>query len=518
MADFVLQARDKGLFDAITDCGAGGFSSAIGELGRGCGARVELKNAPLKYAGLSPWEIWLSESQERMVMAVPADRMKALVELAKIEDVPVAVLGQFTNSGRLVVAWKNKVVCKLSMRFLHDGVPRPTKRAVWHRKATSGPSSISRPAARTPFASQHYISSQGEKLRHIILSLLASPDISSKEAVIRQYDHEVQGTSILKPLAGVENDGPGDAAVIRPRPDSYRGIAVACGICPYYTSHDPYWMAVLSIDEALRNLTCAGADIARAALLDNFCWGNPDNPKLLGELVRAAKGCHDAALAYRVPFISGKDSLYNEYRLKSARTISIPGTLLVSAIAPLTDIRQTTSTFFKRDGDLIYLIGKTRSNELAGSKYELIVNRLGETFAPHNDITVPTVNPHLSRRIMYAIHRAIKEGVVFSCHDCSEGGIAVALAEMCIGGRIGADILLEPSTSREWLFSESGGRFIIEVKPSVQYKFEKHFSVLPLILLGKVKKNKELKIRSASSTEAIKVERLCKAWKETIKW
>ncbi|MDD5573768.1 MAG: phosphoribosylformylglycinamidine synthase subunit PurS, partial [Candidatus Omnitrophica bacterium] len=320
MLDALLKARDEGLYCAITDCGAGGLSSAVGEMGADGGVRVDLERVPLKYHGLSYTEIWISEAQERMVLAVPKDRAEKLIELFRRQDVEATVIGEFTDTGRLELFYEGHKVCDLEMSFLHDGLPRITKKAVW---------AAPRVARRLPRPKKD--------LTRILLGLLSMPNIASKEWVIRQYDHEVQGGTVIKPLVGAANDGPSDACVIKPRFDSLRGFAVSNGINFKYGDLDPYWMAAGCIDEALRQLIAVGGSLKEVAILDNFCWGNPDKPDRLGALVRAAYGCRDAAMAFGVPFISGKDSFYNEFRHHN-RTIAIPGTLLISAIGVIDDV------------------------------------------------------------------------------------------------------------------------------------------------------------------------------------
>ena len=300
LLDVILQARDADLYHAITDCGAGGFSSAVGEMGADLGACVDLDKAPLKYAGLSHTEIWISESQERMILAVPAENWERLHRLCAGEDVEATVIGRFEPTGRLRLRYEGQEVGDLAMRFLHDGRPEVV------RKATC--------SVRTGSVSD----GQGQAVAHAsgsetLRKILSAPNVCSKEWIVRQYDHEVQGGSVIKPLVGAADDGPGDAAVVAPVLGSWNGFAVGCGLNPRLGDLDAYQMAAHAIDEAVRNVVTVGADPARIALLDNFCWGNTDRPEVLGSLVRAAEACRDVAVAYRMPFISGKDSLKNEY-------------------------------------------------------------------------------------------------------------------------------------------------------------------------------------------------------------
>jgi phosphoribosylformylglycinamidine synthase len=321
-----LHARDQGLYSAITDCGAGGFSSAVGEMGAELGAHVQLERAPLKYEGLSYTEIWISESQERMILAVPPRNWPQLEALCKAEGVEAAVVGTFEQTGRLKLSYHGEQVGDLSMEFLHDGRPAALRIA----------------ECRLPIAdlqnSARVIQSSIGNPQSAILAILSSYTVCSKEWVIRQYDHEVQGGSVVKPLTGVANDGPSDAAVVNPVLGSWKGLAIANGINPLYGEIDPYWMAANAIDEAVRNAVAVGADPKRIAILDNFCWGNVSDPAVLGSLVRAAEACRDVAIAFGTPFISGKDSLNNEFR-STERRISIPGTLLISAMGHVHDVR-----------------------------------------------------------------------------------------------------------------------------------------------------------------------------------
>ncbi|MFC2071949.1 phosphoribosylformylglycinamidine synthase subunit PurL [Chloroflexota bacterium] len=347
LIDILLQARDRGLYCRITDCGGGGLSSAVGEMAAETGVRVYLDKVPLKYAGLSYSEIWVSESQERMVLAVPPDCVEELMNLFASEDVEAAAIGEFTSDRRLQLFYHGSLVCDMSMEFLHRGRPQVQREAVWEQTRYAEPD----------FASPLDL---GETL----LAILGSWNVCSKEWVIRQYDHEVQGGSILKPLVGKNNDGPGDAAIIRPVLDSEMGVIVANGINPKYGEIDPYWMAASAIDEALRQIVAVGGNLGKVALLDNFSWGNTDRPDMLGALVRAAQACYDMAVIYGTPFISGKDSLYNEFGFEG-ETISIPHTLLISAVSVMEDVSCAVSMDFKRTGDLVYIVGTTQ-NELGG--------------------------------------------------------------------------------------------------------------------------------------------------------
>lgn len=422
VTDVIIQARDRQLYSAITDCGAGGFSSAIGEMGAETGVHVELEKAPLKYQGLAPWEIWLSEAQERMVLAVPPEKLDELLEICAIDEVEASIIGTFSADHRLVVTHHGQIVADIDMSFLHDGRPDRSMEALWIRNEEIN-EIVPEQAPRSQYTS-------------MLLSLLCHPTIASKESIVRRYDHEVQGATVLKPLVGRSGNGPGDAAVLQPilEKQSSGGIILSNGINPLYGKIDPYHMALNAVDEALRNLVAVGGDIERAALLDNFCWGNPSDPLQLGTLVRAVRGCYDAAIGYGTPFISGKDSLNNEYRSGGER-LPVISTLLISAVGVIDEAAQTIDMSLKQPGNLLYQIGITR-NELAGSHYAELMG-MTESFPA---TTVPHVDLESAGTTMKALGAAIRVGLVQACHDLSEGGLAVAAAEMSLAGLLGMTI------------------------------------------------------------------------------
>ncbi len=495
LLDVILEARDRELYSAITDCGAGGFSSAVGEMGEHLGALVHLDQAPLKYDGLSYTEIWISEAQERMILAVPPKNWEVLRMLCQSEDVEATVLGTFQPTGRLNLFYQSQQVADLDMNFLHNGRPPVV------RKATSVvPASVK--SGATP---------QAENYGEVLKKILGSLNVCSKEWIIRQYDHEVQGGSVVKPLVGVVNDGPGDAAVMLPRLGSWQGLAVGCGINPHYGDLDPYQMAALAIDEAVRNVVAVGADPSRIALLDNFCWGNTDRPEVLGSLVRAAEACRDVALAYNMPFVSGKDSLNNEFHAQS-KHIAIPPTLLISALGIVPDVRQCVTMDLKEAGNTLVLIGQTEP-ELGGSHFHLVSGQQGGE--------VPTIDLATAPQIFQKVHAAIRAGLVRSCHDLSEGGLAVALAEMAFAGNIGADITSLPNLpDHQALFSEAPTRFLLEVTPDKLLVLADHFAGLPVTNLGKTCKEPRLRIAGASGEWLIwaTLEQLKEAWQKPLRF
>jgi phosphoribosylformylglycinamidine synthase len=506
LLDVLLQARDAGLYDAVTDCGAGGFSSAVGEMGEKLGAAVHLERAPLKYAGLSYTEIWISESQERMILAVPPQKWDELRRLCDSEDVEATALGTFEETGQLRLFYHGEQVADLAMKFLHDGRPDVVRKATWRASrrepdVNAAPTSGSRPDARPA------------NFNDVLRTILGSLNVCSKEWIIRQYDHEVQGGSVIKPLVGVRDDGPGDAAVVVPVLGSTLGLAVGCGINPHYGDLDPYRMAAAAIDEAVRNVVAVGADPSHVALLDNFCWGNTDRPEVLGSLVRAAEACRDVALAYMMPFVSGKDSLKNEYT-SHGRHIVIPPTLLISALGRVPDVRRCVTMDLKEPGNHLFLVGVTKK-EMGGSHYNLACG-LAAGDVPHVDL-------ELAPRVFRALHAAMHRGLIRSCHDLSEGGLATALAEMAFAGGIGADVTeLRGGTQPDEvaLFSESTTRFVIETTPANAAAVREVFAGLPLTELGRTVKEPRLRIVGANGEWIVwsNLSELKEAWQKPLRW
>ncbi|MDD5675665.1 MAG: AIR synthase-related protein, partial [Chitinivibrionales bacterium] len=506
MTDFLLSARDRGLYSSITDNGAGGLSSSIGEMARDTnGAEVHLERAPLKYHGLQPWEIFVSEAQERMTLAVPPHLVKPFCELARKFNVEATDLGLFTDSGNLNVLFNGRTIASLSMDFLHDGLPRLQLTARWQTPAA--------PAAGA--LNSHDVKAD-------ILALLGRLNICSKEYVVRQYDHEVQGGSVVKPLCGARSDGPSDAAVFCPELGELKGLVVSHGIAPRYSDLDAAAMAQCALDEAVRNAVCAGADPASMAALDNFCWcdpvaspENPDGEHKLAQLVRAAAALHDLCIAYGIPLISGKDSMKNDYRIGSI-TISIPPTLLVSLLATMPDARRALTMDFKKSGNRIYLIGIT-ARHLGASEYAQHL-QIKETSVPR------LLDAALTRQCYQALYKAAQGGLVRACHDCSDGGLAIALTEMCFSGEVGAEISCGAAptagslTDTEILFSETPGRIIAEVEPDHEAAFIALFKDLPCRLIGATAAGETITIRGCAKTELASFSRIDAkaAWKRTL--
>lgn len=452
MADFLLEARDLGLYKGITDNGAGGLSSSLGEMAEESGGiRIDLDACPLKYSGLSAWEILVSESQERMSLSADPARIDELLALAARRDVEAAVVGLFTDTENVEVLSGGKTVALLPLSFLHHGLPVMHLEAEW--TPPDRPASAGLPE---------------EPLRDMLLAVLADPNVRSGETLIRQYDHEVQGGSVQKPFVGVEADGPSDGAVLRITPAGKRGLTVTCGICPRYGDLDTYHMAACAVDEAFRAHIALGGRIDFAAALDNFCWPDPvqsdrvtDGRYKLAQLVRSCRGLKDACIAYGLPLISGKDSMKNDAVAGDLR-ISVRPTLLVSLMGVIDDVAASVSSDFKAGGDLVYLLGPSRG-ELGGSALERVMNR------PLSGC--PEVHFDEALRLYRALSGCIRDGLIRSCHDLSEGGLAVSAAESCLGGRLGARIDLDAAplpegftlTAAELLFCESPSRFLVSL-------------------------------------------------------
>lgn len=439
----------KHLYRSITDCGAGGLSSAIGEMAEGVGADVELAHAPLKYPGLAPWEIWLSEAQERMVLAVEPQRCAELQSLCTLHGVEYVDLGFFTGNNQLTVRYNNAAVLQLDTHFLHNGRPQ--------RQMTA---SMPTPRRNTPPSAPQWLTCQSPT--DVLLALLGHPNIASKASIIHRYDHEIRGATMVRPLVGAVGDAHGDGVVLAEPTDEF-GLAIGIGVNPWYGILDAERMALAAVDEALRNVVAVGADPDNTALLDNFSWGNPQRATTLGDLVAAVDGCCQGALAFNAPFVSGKDSLNNEYTGTDGNRHSVPPTLVITAIAHVPQAEGTVTSDLKQAGNVLLLTGTT-SPEFGASHASMVCRQPIKTSG-----VVPEFDASAQQRYRQ-LHQAILQGLVVACHDCSEGGVAVTIAEMCIGGRFGAQMnllsQLEPATDLcTLLFSESLGRHIVEVEP-----------------------------------------------------
>lgn len=484
----ILQLRDERLGSAITDLGGGGLSSAAGEMAHSAnsGVKIALDTVPLKHPGMEPWEIWISESQERMLLAIPEENLKRSLEIFEDEGVGATPIGRFTEGNTLKIEFNGERVAELNLEFLFEGVPKVEREAKWEKKL------FPKPDFEMP-----------QDLTEDLLGILSSSNVASKEEVIRTYDHEVKAISIIKPLQGINNDAPGDAAVIKPIHDSWKGAVISNGLNPEYGKIDPYFMAASAIDEAIRNNVAVGG--RRISLLDNFCWGNPEKQENMAGLVRAAVACYDIAKGFKTPFISGKDSLYNE-----SPSGPVTPTLLISAIGIIPDVRCAVTMDIKKPDSAIYIIGET-FDELGGSHYYKIRGFLGNS--------VPKVHPKTAKGSMDLLTLAMDRGIVSSCHDLSEGGLSVAAAEMALGGDIGVELALEkiPISGKiredHILFSESNSRFLVEVQEDYAEDFEKLMKGIVFARAGSTTKEKELKITSKGrSLISRDIESIKRAW------
>jgi phosphoribosylformylglycinamidine synthase II len=507
MFDFLLEARDQGLYSAITDNGAGGLSSSVGEMARDCnGCELDLETAPLKYAGLQPWEILLSEAQERMTLAVPPGHLDALLALAARRGVEATILGRFTGSGKFHVRYHGQTVAYLDMDFLHNGLPQ------MHLNATWRPQELREPHLPEP-----------TDYAETLCAMLGRLNICSKEAWVRQYDHEVQGMSVVKPFVGSQNDGPSDAAVLRPLLDSHLGVVVANGICPRYGDVDTYHMVACAVDEAVRNVIAVGGRLGRIAGLDNFCWPdpipsptNPDAEHKLAQLVRANQALYDYCRAYDLPCISGKDSMKNDYRVGDTK-ISIPPTVLFSVLGVIDDVTAVVTMDAKRPGDVVYVLGATH-DELGGSEYYALLGHLGNS--------VPRVDAAAARRLYEALSVGMAQGLVASCHDCSDGGLGIALAETAFAGGLGMDVDLRlvpgAGALRDdvTLFSETQSRFVVTVQAKHVAAFEAILHGLSWAAVGHVTAPHAFRVVGRSGTLIIEagLDRLKAAWQKPLDW
>ena len=505
MFDFLLMARDEGLYTSITDNGAGGLSSSVGEMARDTnGATLCLDLAPLKYPGLDPWEILVSEAQERMTVSVPPVNVDRFMELSEKMDVESTDLGEFNDSGFFRLEYRGRVVGCLSMEFLHEGVPQMVLDAKWNPPRPAEPAVDISPDPGG-----------------VLLELLGRLNICSKESIVRRYDHEVQGGSVVKPLTGARDDGPSDAAVVRPILDSFEGVVVSNGIIPRYSDIDTYAMAANSVDEAFRNYIAVGGDPGHAAALDNFCWCDPvqsektpDGAYKLAQLVRANRGLYDAVTAYGIPLISGKDSMKNDYIMGDVK-ISIPPTLLVSVIGKMDDVRRSVTMDLKAADNFLYILGDT-ADEAGGSEYYAHLGYVGSK--------IPVVDFLEARDRYERYHKALGRGLVRACHDCSDGGLAVALAEMAFAGDVGlrVDLGLVPVsgelTENIVLFSETASRLLVEVAPGRSREFEEVMGDTAWARIGQCSEDRRLVINSGErEVLALSLEEMKGAWKGTLR-
>ncbi|MEZ5359791.1 MAG: phosphoribosylformylglycinamidine synthase subunit PurL [Candidatus Zixiibacteriota bacterium] len=494
--DALADIRDERLFHAITDCGGGGLSSAIGEMGNPGGAFVDLSCIPKKYPLPFISDFWISESQERMIIAVPPENVKRVFELCKRHDVEVADIGEFTDNGRLVINFGEKQVADMDMDFLHNGCPKR------EFKLTNPPK---------PKVEEKFIEPPtGQKLVEMIHLTNSELNACSKENVARVYDHEVQARTVVKPFMGKLQRNPSDGAALKPIYDSPKGVIVANGINVRYGIEDPRKMARSVVDEAVRQIVAMGGSPEKIAILDNFSMPSPEIDKTVLDLHYAIVGLCEAAQYYQTPIISGKDSFYNQYNTGDGTLICVPPTLLVSSICVVDDVAELVTSCLSKTGSRVYLLGKTKE-ELEMSSYFVQTKQSGSA--------IPDPDLELNLKIYKAMHTAINQGLVLSAHDCSDGGLGTALSELVIGGEFGLEIDLakvpyDGRTRNDFiLFSESNGRIVVEVEEKDAANFEGIFKGLPCAQIGVVTAENRLKLTNGTENlVSIPGDELYAAW------
>ncbi len=502
--EFLMEARDLGLYRCITDNGAGGISCSFGEMGKySGGCDCELRDAPLKYEGLQPWEILVSEAQERMTLAVPPECREAFEQLAKRRDVEVAFMGRFNDSGYFTVRYDGQVVASLDMDFLYEtGCPTLVMPGVWKKPAIPAP----KVEARADYSGT-------------LKKLMGDLNLCSREYKSRIYDGEVKGLSVVKPYVGVGADIPSDATVMRIHYGSDRGAVLAEGINPWFSDIDTYDMTASVIDEAVRRVIAVGGALDRIAILDNFCWPDPvesaktpDGAYKMAQLVRSNKALYDYTTLYKVPAVSGKDSCKND-STRGGKKISIPPTLLISSIGQIDDVRKAVTAPFKAAGDAIYAIGETKDELGASAYYRMLAEEQG---LPENyGGTVPSVDGETALMIYLAMNKATDAALLKSATTPTKGGLAVSLALACMGGQLGAEVDfsglgLEAGVA---LFSESNSRFVVSIDPEKAAELEALFTGLPIRRIGFVTEEKKLVVDGSID---IPLEALAKPFKETL--
>ncbi|MDP3726834.1 MAG: phosphoribosylformylglycinamidine synthase subunit PurL [bacterium] len=527
MFDAILEARDKNLIRAIQDCGAGGFSSAIGEMGEKTGVAVRLEKAPLKYQGLAPWEIWISESQERMVLAIQKNKLKAFISICKKYNVEATVLGKFDGSKKLNVHYKKEKVCDLNMQFLHHGLPQRTmiaKKLIPSEEPMLSPrrwpNGLLRGGPRTEKA---WI--------NILKKVLSHGNVCSKEPIVRLYDHSVQGTNNLQPFTGERLDGPNDAVVIRPLLNRPYGMIVSHGLNPVLNKIDPYWGSIWAAVEAISNYVAVGGNYKNASLINNYIWPFPDEESLWS-LDKSVDAVVDFMKTLRIPVISGKDSLSSTYRAKDGTVIKIPPVLCISVFGKIPDVSKTISSDFKKEGSIICLVGKMDYERMGGSVYYQACHSDPER-SEGKESQIPHIDLNLLPKVLNTIHREIQSRKILSCHDISEGGLITAIFEMCVGGNMGIIIATPTSDggrpslrghdssevnfrSDFFLFNETAGCFLVEVENEKVAK--KLFQEVPFLIIGKTVRQLTIAVQhNKKQLFSVGVEPLKRAWQEPMR-
>src|SRR3989339_148670 len=529
MIDAVYDLRDQGLIRAITDCGAGGFSSAIGEMGQKIGARVFLEKAPLKYSGLSPWEIFISESQERMVLAIDPQNLKKAVQICQLHNVEATVIGKFDGSKRLRVTFDKKPVCDLEMQFLHHGLPQRVMKTT-RNKQQPVLNRVETRSGETRNKKLPPLPKKADDWQEIFEKVLSHGNVCSKEPIVRMYAHNVQGTNALHPFSGVNLDGPNDGTIVRPILKKPYGVVITHGLNPTLNLIDPYGGSIWAIVEAVSNFISCGGDIKNAALIDNFIWPFPDEESLF-DLDQSVDACSDMARLLKMPFISGKDSLSSTYRYPSGKILKIPPVLLISVFGKIPDVRKTVSSDFKSEGSTIVLVGKPDFKNLGGSTYFDVLGT--------KDPEIPKIDLKSLTKVFGSVRKGITQGQILSCHDISEGGLAAALAEMCFGGNCGTEVDLSSVVTQTdtpgvksgrhhedtpgvnlrpdfILFSETAGTFLVEVEnPQIAKKL---FTGIPYAIFGKTVADKTISVFSGSKNLCnLDLDKLKNAWQKPMR-
>lgn len=502
------EARDLLLYNSITDNGAGGLSCSVAEMAKESGGvAVNLEKVPLKYSGLEPWEIWISESQERMTLAVPKEKWNIFKSLMDSREVEATIIGKFTDSGKCLVSHNGKIIMDIDMDFLHDGLPTKFLTTTYN-----------------PIKYEEPNIPQEKNLSQTLLNMLSRLNITSFSFISQQYDYVVQANSVLPPLQGRGRVN-ADASTIRPNLDSQKGVVMSQGLYPSYSDIDTYHMAASSIDTAIRNAVAAGADPDYLAILDNFCWSSGNDPEQLGKLKRAAQACYNYAVIYGTPYISGKDSMFNDFKGYDENgiplKISIPPTLLISSVGIVNDINKLVSLDLKQPGDLMYILGETKEELGASEYFAMEGEKRNKKYIGNN---VPKVDAKKNKKLYDLFFKAVQNNLIASSISIGRGGMAVALAKTAIGGKLGLQVDLKHipgNVSRDdhILYSESQGRILVSIDPKNKNKFEKNFKNIPYGLVGKVTKNQIFKVIGLENKKIInlKVDELEKAYKSTFK-
>lgn len=491
MADAIIEARDRDLIRAITDCGAAGFSSAIGEMGENIGVSVDISKAPLKYPGLAPWEIWLSESQERMVLAINPNNIEEFLTVCQKYNVEVTILGQFDGSNKLTVKFGDQTVADLDYDLLKNGLPQRVMMAHFEKPQFD---------EITPELPTDWINTLKKVLSH--------GNVASKEPIVRQYDHGVQGTNALPPFGGVNYDGPNDAVILTPILGKPYGIVVSHGMNPILNRIDPYWGSVWATVEAMANYVAVGGDPDQAVLVNNYIWPFPDEESM-GSLDRSVDAVVDCMNALKRPVISGKDSLSSTFRGKDGQVIKIPPVLCMSVFGRIPNVEKTVTSDIKRSGSSLYLVGALNTG-MGGSTYYDINGLVGNE--------VPKIDLDTLPQVLRGIHQAIKSGEVLACHDVSEGGMISTIAEMAFGGDCGVQLELDVRIKRPdmFLFNETAGTFIIEVED--EETAQRLFGDLPHMLLGKTTQDKTISVRvRENDLFVVPTDELKQVWQEPLR-